>query len=128
MRVMLAIITCRVKHLNALCFYFHSAKLQHLRGMLSTCVLLCQDKSEFVVIFLAYMEKILYLCRKIEERMKSAYKYELADAAGVNYRTFQRWLQGHQDELEGKGVKRSSKLLPPKAVSWICQQYGIDYS
>ena len=58
--------------------------------------------------------------------MKSAYKYELADAAGVNYKTFQRWLQGHQQELEGMGVKRSSKLLPPKAVSWICNQYGID--
>ena len=29
--------------------------------------------------------------------MKSAYKYELADAAGVSRRTFQRWLREPQD-------------------------------
>ena len=60
--------------------------------------------------------------------MKSAYKYELADAAGVNYKTFQRWLNVHRDELESLGVSRTSKMLPPKAVEWICREYGIDYS
>ena len=28
--------------------------------------------------------------------------------------------------LAGLGVKTSSKLLPPKAVEWICREYGID--
>ena len=49
--------------------------------------------------------------------MKSAYKYELANAAGVTDRTFRRWL----------GVTRTTKLLPPKAVEWICKEYGIDF-
>ena len=59
--------------------------------------------------------------------MKSAYKYELADAAGVNYKTFQRWLNVHRNELERLGVSRTSKLLPPKAVEWGCREYGIDF-
>ena len=59
--------------------------------------------------------------------MKSAYKYELADAAGVSYATFYRWLNSKQRELAGLGVKPSAKMLPPKAVEWICREYGIDY-
>ena len=58
--------------------------------------------------------------------MKSAYKYELADAAGVSGRTFRRWLCAHRNELTNFGVKCTDKMLPPKAVAWICQQYGID--
>lgn len=58
--------------------------------------------------------------------MKSAYKYELADAAGVNYRTFQRWLSSNKNKLMELGVSPRGQLLPPKAVAWICQQYGID--
>jgi len=59
--------------------------------------------------------------------MKSVYKCEMAEAAGVNYKTFQRWMQAHRDELAHLGVCRTSKLLPPKAVRWICNEYGIDY-
>jgi len=51
----------------------------------------------------------------------------MAEAAGVNYKTFQRWMQAHRDELAHLGVCRTSKLLPPKAVRWICNEYGIDY-
>ena len=58
--------------------------------------------------------------------MKSAYKYELANAAGVSYSTFQRWLIENRCLLAGLGVKRNSKVLPPKAVDWICREYGID--
>ena len=58
--------------------------------------------------------------------MKSAYKYELADAAGVNYRTFQRWLGENRQKLTELGVSPRKQLLPPRAVEWICQQYGID--
>jgi len=59
--------------------------------------------------------------------MKSAYKYELADAAGVNYKTFQRWLSSQRDKLQKLGARPRQQLLPPKAVVWICREYGIDY-
>ena len=59
--------------------------------------------------------------------MKSAYKYELADAAGVNYKTFQRWLSSQRDKLQKLGARPRQQLLPPKAVEWICREYGIDY-
>ena len=59
--------------------------------------------------------------------MKSAYKYELADASGVSYTTFYRWLSSNRDTLASFGVKPTAKMLPPRAVAWICQQYGIDY-
>lgn len=59
--------------------------------------------------------------------MKSAYKTELADAAGVSRTTFWRWMNENRCQLARLGVKRNSKLLSPKAVEWICQQYGIDW-
>ena len=58
--------------------------------------------------------------------MKSAYKYELAEAAGVSYTTFYRWMNENRCRLARLGVKRNSKMLPPRAVEWICRQYGID--
>ena len=60
--------------------------------------------------------------------MKSAYKYELADAAGVSYTTFYRWLASNRSELEKFGVRPNAKMLPPSAVKWICDQYGIDFA
>lgn len=59
--------------------------------------------------------------------MKSAYKYELADAAGVSRRTFQRWLSSNKDKLMELGAAPRKQLLPPKAVKWVCDEYGIDY-
>ena len=59
--------------------------------------------------------------------MKSAYKYELADAAGVSRRTFLRWLKENRSRLSRFGVKPTTHLLPPRAVRWICLQYGIDF-
>ena len=58
--------------------------------------------------------------------MKSAYKNELAAAAGVSYTTFYRWLAGNRETLATFGVKPTSRVLPPKAVEWICREYGID--
>ena len=55
--------------------------------------------------------------------MKSMSKAQLAEAAGVNMRTFQRWLSRHEDEL---GVRPHDKLLPPVTVKYIAEQYGID--
>ena len=59
--------------------------------------------------------------------MKSAYKFELANAAGVSDRTFRRWLNKNRDKLASFGVTPTAKMLPPKAVQWVCDEYGIDY-
>jgi predicted DNA-binding transcriptional regulator AlpA len=58
--------------------------------------------------------------------MKSAYKYELADAAGVSPSTFYRWLSRNRSALARLGASPKTKLLPPRAVEWICHEYGID--
>jgi len=58
--------------------------------------------------------------------MKAMYKYELAEAAGVSANTFRRWLNENRSKLARFGVKRRSQMLPPRAVEWVCQQYGID--
>ena len=57
--------------------------------------------------------------------MKSVYKSELADAAGVSYTTFYRWLKGKQPQLSRLGAKPGSKMLPPRAAEWVCREYGI---
>ena len=59
--------------------------------------------------------------------MKSAYIYELADAAGVSRTTFWRWMKNNRTRLAQLGVTPGTKMLPPKAVTWICREYGIDY-
>ena len=58
--------------------------------------------------------------------MKSMSKAQLAEAAGVNMRTIQMWLSRHKDELVVLGVRPRDKLLPPVAVKYIAEQYGID--
>ena len=58
--------------------------------------------------------------------VKSFYKYELANAAGVSDRTFRRWLSENTEPLSRLGVKPTTKMLPPRAVEWICREYGID--
>ncbi|MGM9708786.1 MAG: hypothetical protein ACI3ZB_04125 [Prevotella sp.] len=58
--------------------------------------------------------------------MKSMSKSELAEMAGVSMKTLQRWLSRHSDELAVLGVRPRDKLLPPVAVKYIAEQYGID--
>ena len=58
--------------------------------------------------------------------MKAMYKKELSQRAGVSYRTFGRWLARQQNELTQMGVPPCSRLLPPRAVRFICENYGID--
>ena len=53
-------------------------------------------------------------------------KSQLAAAAGVSIKTFQRWLVRHSEELALLGVKPRDKLLPPVAVKFIIEQYCID--
>ena len=63
---------------------------------------------------------------KIRDDMKAMYKNELAEAAGVSMNTFRRWLGENRGKLARLGVRPRQQLLPPKAVTWICREYGID--
>ena len=58
--------------------------------------------------------------------MKAMYKYELANAAGVSRDTFRRWLGLNSVKLAKMGVSKRSQMLPPRAVEWVCREYGID--
>ena len=58
--------------------------------------------------------------------MKSYTKSQLAQLADVSLRTFSRWLSLHEKELNAMGVTKHTRLLPPKAVKYICEEYGID--
>ena len=53
-------------------------------------------------------------------------KAQLAAAAGVSVKTLQRWLSRHSDELAMLGVRPRDKLLPPVAVKYVAEQFGID--
>jgi len=57
--------------------------------------------------------------------MKSMLKCELAAAAGVSMRTFSRWLSCNEERLKEYGVTKSSRLISPKGVKFICEEYGI---
>lgn len=54
------------------------------------------------------------------------YKNELAMAAGVSSETFRRWLLTDKAILDEMGITRKQKLLPPKAVRYLCEKYDID--
>ena len=53
-------------------------------------------------------------------------KAQLAMAAGVSVKTLQRWLSRHSEELAMLGVRSRDKLLPPVAVKYVAEQFGID--
>ena len=57
-------------------------------------------------------------CEMVNARceMKSYYKYELAEAAGVSTRTFGRWLRQQSEQLSEWGVTPRTQMLPPVAV------------
>lgn len=54
------------------------------------------------------------------------YKIELARAAGVSLRTFNRWLRSDKQQLEALGCSGTEKLLNPAAVKYLCEKYVID--
>ena len=53
-------------------------------------------------------------------------KSELARLAGVSYRTFQRYIATRQHVLSAMGIPPCAKLLPPRAVRFVCEDYCID--
>ena len=58
--------------------------------------------------------------------MKSYSKSQLAALADVSVKTLVRWMKRHQEELECLGVFQHTKVLPPIAVKYVCEMYGID--
>lgn len=58
--------------------------------------------------------------------MKSYYKSEIAQLAGVSKRTLQRWMAAHRDELLQRGFNVHGKLVCPQALHYIAQEYGIE--
>ena len=58
--------------------------------------------------------------------MKTMYKSELARLAGVSDNTFRRYLNTRREELAKMGVAPRAKLLPPKAVKFIIDDYCIE--
>ena len=57
--------------------------------------------------------------------MKSRMKYEIAMASGMSASSMTRWFHTHREALASLGVKPSQKLLPPKAVKYVCDELGL---
>ena len=58
--------------------------------------------------------------------MKARMKYEIAMAAGMSRRTMTRWFTDHRKQVEALGVNLHQQLLPPKVVSYVCHELGLD--
>jgi len=60
-------------------------------------------------------------------KIVAMYKNELVRAAGVSAKDFRKWLAipKHQDALRKLGVSPTAHKLPPIAVQYIIDNYGI---
>ena len=50
---------------------------------------------------------------------------ELAYMAGVDRKTFYRYVKRHEDELRALGM-RPRERLPPAVVKWLVHNYGVN--
>ena len=53
-------------------------------------------------------------------------KSTLATLAEVSSRTFARYLETLQSELEEMGVTPKTRKFPPRVVEYVCERYCID--
>ena len=58
--------------------------------------------------------------------MKSMYKQELADRAGVTVKTLMNWCRPYSEELDRMGLKPTAKKLPPHVVAYLSEIFCID--
>lgn len=58
-------------------------------------------------------------------KRQSRSKAEIAEALGVSASTLKNWLRSRQETLEAMGVSHYAKILPPKAVDFICSELGL---
>ena len=59
-------------------------------------------------------------------KYKAMTHIQLADCAGVSRRTLYKWLHPYKDKLRKLGVQPNAKVIPPKAVRFICETFTID--
>ncbi|MBQ0020667.1 MAG: hypothetical protein KBT39_09130 [Bacteroidales bacterium] len=55
--------------------------------------------------------------------MKRIYKSDVAEMAGVSYKTFQRWMAQHRTALQERGVTPQCKFITPLAMEYIRHEY-----
>ena len=60
--------------------------------------------------------------------MKAMSKQQLADRAGVSLKTLNRWLMPYHDRLTAMGYLPSMRVLPPRIVKFIADQFCIELS
>lgn len=58
--------------------------------------------------------------------MRRIYKSDIARAAGVTSRTLARWMRVHRDNLVSLGLQPTDKSIPPRALQYICHEYGVE--
>ena len=58
--------------------------------------------------------------------MKRIYKKEFALAAGLSYRTVQKWFQRESQALRRLGVSPRGQLLTPAALKYLCEKYDVE--
>ena len=58
--------------------------------------------------------------------MKSMYKQELADCAGVSVKTLMNWCAPFRQELARMGLNPRDKKLPPHVVAFLSEKFCID--
>ncbi len=58
--------------------------------------------------------------------MKAKSKSELAMAAGVSLGTLARWMKPYRQELEALGLRPGMRVLPPRVVKFLVEQFCID--
>ena len=58
---------------------------------------------------------------------KMMYKYEVADLIGTTSRSLRRWLSHpkHKQAMLEMGVKDTAHQLPPIAINYIIDKFGV---
>jgi len=56
-------------------------------------------------------------------KYKAMTHIQLADCAGVSRRILYKWLHPYKDKLRKLGVQPNAKVIPPKAVRFICETF-----
>lgn len=57
--------------------------------------------------------------------MRARSKSEIAMAAGMSSATMSRWFHSHREVMVSMGMKPTQKLLPPRAVKYVCDELGL---
>ncbi|MCQ2204996.1 MAG: DUF4248 domain-containing protein [Bacteroidales bacterium] len=57
---------------------------------------------------------------------RSSTRQELADAAGVSVKTFNKWLELIEKELIEMGYQKGQRLFTPKQTVFICDHFDIE--